>query len=200
MPRSRLGAGADVVSEGELKRALLAGIRPEHILFSGVGKNERELALAIDAGLLCINVESEAELERLASLAQLKRRTTPIALRVNPDIDAKTHAKIATGRAENKFGIPLSTARDVYARAARLPGVRVAGVDMHIGSQITELGPFKEACELLAELVRNLRSDGHRIEHLDVGGGLGIAYRDGDDPPHPKAYAQVVKAATRGLD
>src|SRR5215813_11042356 len=135
---ARLGAGADVVSEGELKRARAAGIPPERIMFSGVGKTARELALAVDEGILCVNVESEPELDLLSSIASAKGRTVSISLRVNPDVDPKTHAKIATGKAENKFGIPISRAREVYARAAKIGGVRVAGVDMHIGSQISE--------------------------------------------------------------
>src|SRR3974390_3255399 len=142
---ARLGAGADVVSEGELKRALAAGIPPHKIMFSGVGKTARELALAVDEGILCVNVESEPELELLSAIAQQKGRTAHVSLRVNPDIDAKTHAKIATGKAENKFGIPISRAREVYARAAKLPGLQASGVDMHIGSQITELAPFGRA-------------------------------------------------------
>jgi diaminopimelate decarboxylase len=197
---ARLGAGADVVSEGELLRARAAGVPPEKIMFSGVGKAERELALAVDHGILCVNVESEAELELLAAIAAGKGRTADISIRVNPDIDPKTHAKIATGKAENKFGIPISRAREVYARAARLDGVRVAGVDMHIGSQITELDPFGDAFALLADFVAVLRADGHAITHLDLGGGLGIPYReDNEPPPDPDAYAAVVKRATRGL-
>jgi diaminopimelate decarboxylase len=197
----RLGAGADVVSEGELLRARAAGIPPEKIMFSGVGKTARELALAVEHGILCVNVESEAELELLASIAVSKGRTAEISIRVNPDIDPKTHAKIATGKAENKFGIPISRARDVYARAAKLKGVRVAGVDMHIGSQITELDPFSDAFALLADFVRTLRADGHIIRHVDLGGGLGIPYReDYEPPPDPSAYAAVVKRATRDLD
>src|SRR4051794_898744 len=197
---ARLGAGADVVSEGELKRARSAGVPPEKIMFSGVGKSERELALAVDEGILCVNVESEPELELLSGIAAAKGRTARISIRVNPDVDAGTHAKIATGKAENKFGIPISTARAVYARAARLPGLRVTGVDMHIGSQITELAPFDDAFALLSDFVRQLRADGHRIEHVDLGGGLGIPYRDDNEPPpHPEAYADVVKRATRDL-
>jgi diaminopimelate decarboxylase len=197
---ARLGAGADVVSEGELKRARAAGIPPHKIMFSGVGKTARELALAVDEGILCVNVESEAELELLASIAAAKGRTIDISIRVNPDIDPKTHAKIATGKAENKFGIPISRARDVYARAAKLKGVCIAGVDMHIGSQIVELDPFGDAFALLADFVRALRADGHTISHIDLGGGLGIPYReDNDPPPDPDAYARIVKNATRGL-
>ncbi len=196
----RLGAGADVVSGGELLRAQHAGISPDKIMFSGVGKTAAELALAVDAGILCVNVESEAELELLASIAAAKGRTAAISIRVNPDIDAKTHAKIATGKAENKFGIPISRARAVYARAAKLEGVRVAGVDMHIGSQIVELDPFGDAFALLADFVRALRADGHTISHVDLGGGLGIPYReDNEPPPDPDAYAAVVKRATAGL-
>jgi diaminopimelate decarboxylase len=195
-----LGAGADVVSGGELKRALLAGIPPQKIMFSGVGKTEAELAAAVDAGILCVNVESEPELMLLSAVASTKGRRTDISLRVNPDVDARTHAKIATGKSENKFGIPISRAREVYAHAAKLPGLRVSGVDMHIGSQITELQPFDDAFALLSEFVHMLRADGHAIEHVDLGGGLGIPYRDGEDPPGPEAYAAVVKRATASLD
>jgi diaminopimelate decarboxylase len=196
-----LGAGADVVSEGELRRARLAGVPADQIMFSGIGKTARELALAVDENILCVNIESEPELELLSSIAKAKGRTVSISVRVNPDIDAKTHAKIATGKAENKFGIPLSRAREVYARAAKLPGIKVAGVDMHIGSQITELDPFGNAFTLLAEFVRTLRADGHTISHVDLGGGLGIPYRDDmEAPPGPHAYAGVVKRATKGLD
>jgi diaminopimelate decarboxylase len=198
---ARLGAGADVVSEGELKRARAAGIAPDKIMFSGVGKTARELALAVDEGILCVNVESEPELDVLSAIATSKGRTIDISIRVNPDVDARTHAKIATGRAENKFGIPIGRARDVYARAGKLSGIRVAGVDMHIGSQITELQPFDDAFALLSSFVRTLRADGHSIAHVDLGGGLGIPYREDDEPPpDPDAYAQVVKRATRDLD
>jgi diaminopimelate decarboxylase len=197
---ARLGAGADVVSEGELKRARAAGIPPGKIMFSGVGKTERELALAVEEGVLCVNVESESELELLAAIAQQKGRTARVSLRVNPDIDAKTHVKIATGKAENKFGIPISRAREVYARLATLPALTATGVDMHIGSQITELAPFDDAFALLADFVRTLRQDGHAISHIDLGGGLGIPYRDDNEPPpHPDAYAAMVKRATRDL-
>jgi diaminopimelate decarboxylase len=174
---ARLGAGADVVSGGELRRARAAGIPAERIMFSGIGKTAQELALAVDEG-----------------------RTAHISVRVNPDVDAKTHAKIATGKAENKFGIPISRAREVYRHAAGLPGIHVAGVDMHIGSQITELSPFADAFALLSDFVRELRADGHTITHVDLGGGLGIPYRHGKDaPPEPAAYAAVVKQATRDL-
>jgi len=167
---ARLGAGADVVSLGELRRARAAGIAPEKIMFSGVGKTAAELAAAVDEGILCVNVESEPELALLSEIASHKCRTVNVSLRVNPDIDAKTHAKIATGRSEDKFGIPISRAREVYAQAAKLAGLRVSGVDMHIGSQITELAPFGDAFALLSDFVRTLRADGHRIEHVDLGG------------------------------
>src|SRR3954466_8564338 len=198
---ARLGAGADVVSGGELKRAFAAGVPAEKIMFSGIGKTAGELAAAIDAGILCINVESEPELELLSQIAASKGRTACVSVRVNPDVDAKTHAKIATGKSENKFGIPISRARDVYAHAGKLRGVRVVGVDMHIGSQITDLQPFNDAFALLSDFVRMLRGDGHTIEHVDLGGGLGIPYReDNEPPPDPQAYAAVVKRATRDLN
>jgi diaminopimelate decarboxylase len=185
---ANLGAGADVVSGGELRRALLAGVAPDRIMFSGIGKTEAELAAAIDAGILCVNMESEPELALLSAVAAAKDRRADISLRVNPDIDARTHAKIATGKSENKFGIPISRAREVYAQAARLPGVRVSGVDMHIGSQITELQPFDDAFVLLSEFVHTLRANGHAIDHVDLRGGLGIPYRhDNDPPPDPEA-------------
>src|ERR1700685_572985 len=163
---AKLGAGADVVSRGELLRARAAGIPPHKIMFSGVGKTAPELAQAVDEGILCVNVESEAELELLAAIAVAKGRAIDISIRVNPDIDPKTHAKISTGKAENKFGIPISRARDVYARAAKLKGVRIAGVDMHIRSQIVALDPFGDAVALLAAFVRALRADGHPLSHL----------------------------------
>ena len=198
---ARLGAGADVVSGGELKRALVAGVSRDKIMFSGIGKTAAELAQAVDENILCINVKSEPELELLSAIAQGKGRTVNISIRVNPDVDAKTHAKIATGRSEDKFGIPISAARAVYAKAAKLPGLRVAGVDMHIGSQIVEMKPFDDAFALLSDFVKQLRADGHAIAHVDLGGGLGIPYReDNEPPPDPAAYAAVVKRATRGLD
>jgi diaminopimelate decarboxylase len=197
---ARLGAGADVVSGGELNRVLAAGIAPEKIMFSGIGKTAAELAAAVETGILCVNVESEPELELLSQVASGKGRLVNISIRVNPDVDAKTHAKIATGKSENKFGIPISRAREVYQHAAALPGLHVAGVDMHIGSQITELSPFADAFALLSDFVRELRTDGHTISHVDLGGGLGIPYRAGEEsPPDPAAYAKVVKEATRGL-
>ncbi len=198
---AKLGAGADVVSGGELKRALKAGVPAERIMFSGIGKTADELAMALDANIFCVNVESEPELELLSRIAASKGTTAHVSVRVNPDVDARTHAKIATGKSENKFGIPISRAREVYARAAKLPGLKVAGVDMHIGSQIVEMQPFDDAFALLSDFVRELRADGHSISHVDLGGGLGIPYReDNDPPPDPAAYAAVVKRATRGLD
>jgi len=188
------GAGLDVVSEGELRRALAAGCPPEKIVFAGVGKTAREIAFAIDTGILCFNVESEPELRLISEIAASKGATATISIRVNPDVDARTHRKITTGKAENKFGIPALRAREVYAEAAGLPGIRVAGVDMHIGSQITDLSPFDAAYELLADLVRQLREDGHTIDHVDAGGGLGIPYRLDDPPPPPPAeYGEIIR-------
>ena len=190
----------DVVSEGELRRARAAGVPADKIIFSGVGKTRAEMALGLDEDILCFNVESEPELETLAEVAAARGRIARIALRVNPDVDARTHAKISTGRSENKFGIPISHARAVYARARELPSLAVTGVDMHIGSQITDMQPFDDAFALLAEFVRELRSDGHVVDHIDLGGGLGIPYRyDNDPPPHPERYAQIVARRTREL-
>ena len=197
---AKLGAGADVVSGGELKRALAAGIPPEKILFSGIGKTEAELRAALDADVLCINIESEPELELLSRLANETGRTARISVRVNPDVDSGSHAKISTGKSENKFGIPLGRAREVYARAAKLPGIRVTGADVHIGSQITDLVPLEAAFRLLAEFVQTLRADGHTITHVDFGGGLGIPYyADREAPPAPAAYAAMVKRVTHNL-
>ena len=183
---AKLGAGADVVSGGELKRALAAGIPPGKILFSGVGKTETELRAALAADILCINVESEPELELLSRLAVEAGKTARISVRVNPDVDAGTHAKIATGKSENKFGIPIARAREVYARAAKLPGIVVTGTDMHIGSQITDLSKMETAFRILADFVQTLRADGHAIEHIDFGGVLGIPYHaDREAPPLP---------------
>jgi diaminopimelate decarboxylase len=197
---ARAGAGMDVVSEGELRRARAAGVPAQKIIFSGVGKTEAEMALGLDEDILCFNIESEPELEALSQLAASRGQTARIAVRVNPDVDARTHAKIATGKSENKFGIPISRAREVYARARNLPGVVVTGVDMHIGSQIVDLTPFEEAFALLADFVGALRADGHAIDHIDLGGGLGIPYRrDNQPPPLPDAYAQIVKRRTQAL-
>jgi diaminopimelate decarboxylase len=195
------GAGMDVVSGGELARALAAGVAGEKITFSGVGKTEEEIAAALDAGIFCFNVESEPELEAISRIAAARGTKAPVSLRVNPDVDARTHKKISTGKAENKFGVPLSRAREVYARAAKLPGLTICGADMHIGSQLTDLEPFDEAFTLLAELVRDLRADGHAVSHVDLGGGLGIPYHDGDDPDsyHPDRYAEIVRRHFAGL-
>jgi diaminopimelate decarboxylase len=191
---AKLGAGADVVSEGELRRALAASVPPEKIVFSGVGKTAREMDFALSAGIHCFNVESEPELDLLSARAVAAGKSAPVSLRINPDVDAHTHRKIATGKAENKFGIPLRHARDIYRRAAALPGIEIVGIDMHIGSQITELQPFDDAFKLLAELAVALRADGHDIRHVDVGGGLGIPYRtDNTPPPLPDAYAAIVR-------
>jgi len=188
------GAGADVVSGGELERAIAAGIPPEKIVFSGVGKTFAEMRRALELGIHCFNLESEPELERLSDVAVSMGAMAPVSVRINPDVDAGTHAKISTGKAENKFGIPFERAREVYARIAALPGVRAVGVDMHIGSQITNMAPFDNAFALLAQLIRDLREAGHDIRHADVGGGLGIPYHlDEAAPPDPMAYAAVVK-------
>jgi diaminopimelate decarboxylase len=197
---AKLGAGADVVSGGELQRALAAGIPPDKILFSGVGKTAAELRAALAADILCINVESEPELELLSRLAVDMGRTARISVRVNPDVDSGSHAKISTGKSENKFGVPLDRARAVYARAADLPGIKATGVDMHIGSQITDLGKMEVAFRLLADFVQILRADGHVISHIDFGGGLGIPYdMDREAPPTPAAYAAMVKRVTHNL-
>lgn len=191
---ARLGSGADVVSEGELRRALAAGIAPDKIMFSGVGKTGGEMDAALAASIHCFNVESEPELELLSARAIAAGKTAPVSIRINPDVDAKTHAKISTGRKQDKFGISWNRARAVYRRAAGLPGLRVIGIDMHIGSQITALQPFDDAFALVTELVGRLRADGHAIEHVDLGGGLGIPYRtDNDPPPLPDDYADIVK-------
>ena len=197
---ARMGAGADIVSGGELARALKAGVPADKIVFSGIGKTREEMAAALRAGIFCFNVESEPELAALSEVAVSLGRRAPVSVRVNPDIDAKTHAKISTGKSENKFGIPLSRAREVYNAARNLPGVRITGVDMHIGSQITDLAPFENAAAVLAEFARNLMSDGHLLEHIDLGGGLGIPYRPGDpEPPLPSAYAKAVTRHTKPL-
>jgi len=188
------GAGADVVSGGELERAIAAGVPANRIVFSGVGKTFAEMRRALEVGIKCFNLESEPELERLSDVAVSMGMTAPVSVRINPDVDAGTHKKISTGKAENKFGIPFARAREVYARIAALPGVRAVGVDMHIGSQITDMTPFDNAFALLAQLVRELKAAGHDIRHADVGGGLGIPYHhDEDAPPAPPAYAEIVR-------
>jgi len=196
----RLGAGVDVVSGGELRRALAAGIPANRIMFSGVGKTAGEMDLGLEAGIYCFNVESEPELEILNARAMRLGKQAHVSFRINPDVDAKTHAKISTGKKENKFGIAYERARAVYAHAATLPGIKVTGIDMHIGSQITELQPFEDAFKLLRELVDTLRADGHTIDHVDVGGGLGVPYKtDNTPPPLPDAYAEIVKDQLREL-
>jgi diaminopimelate decarboxylase len=191
---AREGAGADVVSGGELERAIAAGVPANRIVFSGVGKTFAEMRRALEVGIKCFNLESEPELERLSDVAVSMGMTAPVSVRINPDVDAGTHKKISTGKAENKFGIPFDRAREVYARIAALPGVRAVGVDMHIGSQITDMTPFDNAFALLAQLVRDLKAAGHDIRHADVGGGLGIPYHhDEDAPPAPPAYAEIVR-------
>ena len=188
------GAGADVVSGGELERAIAAGIPAQKIVFSGVGKTVAEMRRGLELGIHCFNIESEPELERLSEIATAMGKLAPVSVRINPDVDAGTHAKISTGKKENKFGIPFARAREVYARIAALPGVKAVGVDMHIGSQITDMKPFDNAFDLLAELVRDLRAAGHQLKHVDVGGGLGIPYdHDQDAPPDPMAYAEIVR-------
>ncbi len=196
----RLGAGMDVVSEGELRRALSAGVPAGKIIFAGVGKTRAEMAFALKEDILGFNVESEPELMALSEVASSMGRTARIALRVNPDVDAKTHAKIATGKAENKFGIPYRSSPRLYAQARTLPGIAVAGIHMHIGSQITDLEPFRNAFRLMRELAEALLRDGHKLEHLDIGGGLGVPYTsDGDVAPPPTAYAAVAKEALGDL-
>ena len=191
---AEVGAGMDVVSEGEYLRAKAAGVPSERIVFSGVGKTEAEILTALKGGLRQFNVESEPELEAISRIAVSLGSTAPITIRVNPDVDAKTHAKITTGKAENKFGIPIARARDVYARAAALPGIDVVGIDVHIGSQLTDLDPFRLAYQKVAELTETLRADGHDIRRLDLGGGLGIPYaRSNEAPPLPKEFGAVIK-------
>jgi diaminopimelate decarboxylase len=197
---ARLGAGMDVVSEGELRRARAAGVAADKIIFAGVGKTRGEMAFALQEGILGFNVESEPELEALSEVAVSLGRTARIALRVNPDVDAKTHAKIATGKAENKFGVPFEDAPRLYAKAAKLPGLAIAGIHMHIGSQITDLQPFRNAFTLMRELAVDLRAAGHPLHHLDLGGGLGVPHRsDNDVPPSPQEYAEVVREALGSL-
>jgi diaminopimelate decarboxylase len=191
---ARLGAGMDVVSEGELRRARAAGVPADRIIFAGVGKTRDEMAYALSEGILGFNVESEPELRALSAVASEMGRTAHIALRVNPDVDAKTHAKISTGKAENKFGIPFNDAAALYAEARDLPGIAATGIHMHIGSQITDLAPFRAAFRLMRELALELRGQGHQLAHLDIGGGLGVPYRGANEvPPHPDEYSRVVK-------
>ena len=189
-----LGAGMDVVSGGEYLRAKAAGVPGDRIVFSGVGKTREEMRLALEGGIRQFNLESEPEMRALSEVATALGVVAPVTVRVNPDVDAKTHAKIATGKSENKFGIPIARAREVYAEIARLPGLRVVGIDVHIGSQLTELAPFEAAFSKVRELTLALRGDGHDIRRLDLGGGLGIPYtRSNEAPPLPTDYGAMIK-------
>jgi diaminopimelate decarboxylase len=193
-----LGAGADVVSGGELAKALAAGIPAGKIVFSGVGKTQPEMKQALEAGIYQFNVESEPELAALDAVARSLNKRAAVSLRINPDVDARTHAKINTGKSETKFGIPYAHAREAYAHAAKMPGIEIVGVDVHIGSQITGLDPFEAAFTRIGELIQALRLDGHAISRLDCGGGLGVPYaRDNDPPPDPAAYGAMVTRVTR---
>jgi diaminopimelate decarboxylase len=196
---ARLGAGADVVSEGELRRALAAGVPASRIIFSGVGKTEAEIAFALDAGVREINVESEPELSAVSAVASSIGKTAPLAIRVNPDVDARTHAKIATGKKESKFGIDLAHAPGALRRAAQLPGIALVGIAVHIGSQLTDLAPFELAFSRVVALMRELARDGIALTRLDLGGGLGIRYRN-EQPPSIEDYARMVKRVVDGLD
>ncbi len=198
---ARLGCGADIVSGGELRKALTAGILPSRIVYSGVGKTVREMAQALAAGILQFNVESEAELEALNGVALALGTQAPIAIRVNPDVDARTHAKITTGTKQSKFGISWNRAHEVYAHAAGLKGIRIVGIDCHIGSQIVELEPFEAAFRRIIALAQELRAQGHAINSIDFGGGLGVAYRADNAPPaDPSAYGAMIARLTRSLD
>lgn len=191
---AQAGAGMDVVSQGEYLRAKAAGVPGDKIVFSGVGKTAEEIRVALTGGIRQFNVESEPEMEVINAVALDLGQVAPITIRVNPDVDAKTHAKIATGKSENKFGIPIARARDVYAHAASLKGLKVVGIDVHIGSQLTDLEPFRQAYQKVAELTETLRADGHDIKRLDLGGGLGIPYtRSNEAPPLPVEYGQLIK-------
>lgn len=196
-----LGAGMDVVSGGEYARARAAGVPGERIVFSGVGKTGAEMRQALEGGIRQFNVESEPELAALSGIAQAMGVTAPIAIRVNPDVDARTHEKIATGKSENKFGIPIARASDVYAQAAALPGIEVVGIDVHIGSQLTELEPFEQAFRKVADLTRRLRGEGHQIRRLDLGGGLGIPYesRSNAAPPLPTEFGALIRSTVGDL-
>ncbi len=194
---ARLGSGFDIVSEGELERVLRAGGRPDRIVFSGVGKTQHEIARALDAGISCFNVESEAELERIHHVATHMNTVAPVSLRVNPDVDAQTHPYISTGLKENKFGIPLAEAEALYRRAAEFSGLRFVGVDFHIGSQLTRTDPFRDALDRVLAMVDRLAADGLRLSHIDIGGGLGVRYQD-EAPPSPAAYANELLPLLEG--
>ena len=196
-----LGAGMDVVSGGEYRRARAAGVPGDRVVFSGVGKTRDEMAYALTHGIRQFNVESAEELRVLSEVAQALGVVAPITLRVNPDVDAKTHEKIATGRKEDKFGVPIARAREIYAQAAKLPGIKVVGIDVHIGSQLTDLAPFEAAFEKVADLTQALRADGHTISRVDLGGGLGIPYtRSNDAPPLPSEYGAMIQRIFKPLD
>jgi len=195
-----LGAGMDVVSEGEMRRAMAAGVPASRIVFSGVGKTRAEMRAALEAGIWQLNAESVEELRALSEVAASMGVEAPVALRINPDVDARTHAKISTGRKENKFGIDWDRAREAYALAAALPGLRPLGIAVHIGSQLTDLGPYRDAFRRVADVVRMLRAGGHAVERVDLGGGLGVAYRDGAAPPDLDAYARIVREEIAPLD
>lgn len=188
---ARLGAGFDIVSTGELARVIAAGGDPGKVVFSGVGKSEAELRAALNAGILCFNVESEGELDRLSQIATAEKKMAPISLRVNPDVDAKTHPYISTGLKQNKFGIAHEEAPALYRKAAHLPGIKVVGIDCHIGSQLTEIAPFLAALDRVLDLVDRLQRAGIRLEHIDLGGGVGIRYRD-EEPPSLTEYADAL--------
>ena len=191
---AELGAGMDVVSGGEYARAKAAGVPGDKIVFSGVGKTRAEIHQVLEGGIRQFNVESEPEMQIISEVATHLGKTAPITVRVNPDVDAKTHEKIATGKSENKFGIPIAKAREVYAEAASLPGIEVIGIDVHIGSQLTDLAPYELAYQKVAELTEQLRADGHTITRLDLGGGLGIPYaRSNEAPPLPSEYGALIK-------
>ncbi len=196
---ARLGSGFDIVSRGELERVLRAGGRPENIVFSGVGKQEPEIRRALEVGIRCFNVESSAELERIDRIADAVGRTAPISLRVNPDVDANTHPYISTGLKQNKFGVDIDSAVELYARAAELEHIRVLGIDCHIGSQLTRMSPFLDALERVLALVDQLGAHGTAVQHLDIGGGLGIRYRD-ETPPEPGEYAAAIVERLGGRD
>lgn len=196
---ARLGSGFDIVSLGEMERVIKAGGRPHRIVFSGVGKRVDEMERALELGIRCFNVESEAELERLSEVAGAHGARAPVALRVNPDVDARTHPYISTGLKENKFGVPMAEALRLYRRALELPGLEVSGVDCHIGSQLVELSPFLDALERVLLLVEQLQADGIAIDHLDLGGGLGVRYRD-ENPPSPAEYARALSERLAGHD
>jgi len=193
---AKRGLGADVVSEGEMVRALAAGVPPEEIVFSGVGKSKREMMAALDAGIGQFNIESEIEGEELSAIAAARGQRAVCTLRINPDVDARTHAKISTGKSENKFGVPISDAPAIYGRLATLPGLKLRGVALHIGSQLLTLDPLEAAFDKVGVLVQDLRGEGHEVTHVDLGGGLGVKYKEADDPRMPEEYGAMVARIT----